>query len=328
MIRNKEKNKKFFCPSFYKKTRHGFLEMPFGWLFGIIVGAIILFLAIYVAMQLIKTEGVESDVIRSKEVGILLNPLEIGFESGKTTFLELPAETRFDNGCDIEGNFGMQKIQMSQKSFGKWSDTGINVSFPNKYIFSESSLEGQNFYIFSKPFDFPFKVADLIYLIPKNKNYCFIINPGNISKEIRDLKLDNVLNVTNQARCIPGSVSVCFVGGTSRCNISVNIGSKTVTKGSNSDSFEGDTLMYAAIFSDPGVYRCQVRRLMKRVEILANIYDEKAIFIARKNCDSSLGLVSLMQNARDFDYPIDLSRISSTANQIKIANENSYCKLW
>jgi len=325
----KEKNQGFFCPSLFPKSRRGFLEIPFGWLFAIIAGAVILVMAIYVATQLIKTSGIESNVVTSKEIGIILNPLEISFESDKVTFLELPAETRINSSCDIEGNFGMQKITISQKVFGQWSETGLNVSFPNKYIFSENNLEGKNFYLFSKPFDFPFKVADLIYLIPKEKTYCFIINPGNITTTIRDLNLQNIINVTTQSRCPAGSINVCFVGGTTRCDIKVNTGSiKTVTKGIVSNSFEGDALMYAAIFSDSGDYKCQVRRLMKRVESLADLYNEKANFIARKNCNTDFNLARLMQDARDFSTFGSFSEISSTVNQIKIANKNAYCKLW
>lgn len=301
--------------------------MPFGWLFAIIVGAVILFMSIYFATQLIKTNNLETNVVTSKDVGIILNPLEIGFESGKVTSLELPVETRFYNNCSEAGNFGKQTIKVSQKSFNAWTENGLEASFENKYIFSENSSEGKNFYVFSKPFELPFKTADLIYLISKTKIYCFIKAPENITKEIRDLKLDNVINATNSASCPQESEKICFTG--TSCDVNINVANK-ILKRNNEEAikFEGDSLMYAAIFSEKDVYECQLKRLMKRVEILASIYDQKSMDIARKNCNTNLNLVGLEESARKFNSSNDLTILSLISNEIKNANDRAYCKLW
>ncbi|MBU2503632.1 MAG: hypothetical protein KJ879_01075, partial [Nanoarchaeota archaeon] len=143
------------------KNKKGF-EISFSWFFAIVVGGFILFLAIYGATKVINTGGEANSAKTGKEIGALLNPLETGFESGQTTLLSMPVETRIYNECeDITGNFGRQIIKVSQKSFGDWSLTDINPSFQNKYIFSGEIVEGKNFIIFSKPFELPFKVADL-----------------------------------------------------------------------------------------------------------------------------------------------------------------------
>src|SRR3972149_7123870 len=139
------------------------LQIPFAWLFAILVGISILFLASSLTTKIFQTEQVASDAETAKEIGILLNPLETGFETGKTTSMILPTETRIFNRCDNEGYFGRQIIKLSQKSFNKWSDTNIDISFENKHIFSENFTEGKRFFIFSKPFEFPFKIADVIY---------------------------------------------------------------------------------------------------------------------------------------------------------------------
>ena len=66
------------------KSKKAFLQISFAWLFAIIVGMVILFLAIYASTKIIKTEQIALDVETAKEIGVLLNPLETGFETGKT----------------------------------------------------------------------------------------------------------------------------------------------------------------------------------------------------------------------------------------------------
>jgi len=101
--------------------------------------SIYLFLAIFMTSKLIGTEQVALDAKTGKEIGVLLNPVEIGFESAKSTIMTLPVETRINTKCEEDNKFGGQIINLSQKSFGKWTNTDIKVRFINKYIFSEKS---------------------------------------------------------------------------------------------------------------------------------------------------------------------------------------------
>ena len=59
------------------KSKKGYLQISFGWLFAIIVGIVIISLAIYFVTKMISTEGTIQSAKTSKEVGILLNPLDI-----------------------------------------------------------------------------------------------------------------------------------------------------------------------------------------------------------------------------------------------------------
>ena len=72
---------------------------------------------------------------------------------------------------------------MAQKDFNKWGDVSVDVGFENKYIFSDREVEGKKFYVFSKPFEFPFKVTDLIYMTSSLKKYCFVNAPEDIEEE-------------------------------------------------------------------------------------------------------------------------------------------------
>ncbi len=301
--------------------KRGYLQISFAWLFAIIVGVFILFLAIYASTKLMKTEQTTLDAKTGKEIGILLNPLETSFETAKTTFFTMPVETKIYNKCDDYGNFGKQIIQISQKSFNKWTETDVDVSFPNKYIFSERETEGKKFYIFSKPFDFPFKVADLIYITSSKKEYCFVNPSDDIEEEIDYLNQKNLL-LENKLKeegndCPGGSIKVCF--GSGDCDIKVY--ENYVEKNGDKINFEGDSLMYAAIFSDKDVYDCQLKRLMQRTKHLALLYEEKAKFISRTGCHSNLNL-QLLSSSDDFGL------MASIVNDIKEKNEDANCKLW
>lgn len=303
------------------------IEVSFAWIFAIIVGVIILFLAIYGVTRTIRLGEYKISAETEKEIGVLLNPLEIGFETGKVTAFSLPVETRIYNVCKKEGTFGKQIIKISGKSFGKWPEPAEGTSFKNKYIFSENIIEGKKFYIFSKPFEFPFKIADLIFLIPESKKYCFVYAPVEIENELLNLNQENLLSKNNENECLDDSIKVCFSSVYSD-NCQIIVGSDYVEKDGERVAFEGETLMYAAVFSDKDVYECQLKRLMKRLEELALLYNDKALFVSEK-CPSDLNLLELSEYAAGFDSSLDdLDSISSIVEEIKDKNEYAYCRLW
>ncbi len=73
-----------------KIKKRGYLQISFAWMFALIVGAVILFLAIYFATKLVDKGDDVIDAKTGKEMGILLNPLETSMESIRTTPLTLP----------------------------------------------------------------------------------------------------------------------------------------------------------------------------------------------------------------------------------------------
>jgi hypothetical protein len=224
----------------------------------------------------------------------------------------------------------------------------VNVNFQNKYIFSESPADGKKFYLFSKPFEFPFKVADLMYLTSTTDKYCFINAPIDIQAEIKDLKGttespdENLFIKTSEDNSCPeGSINICFGTRSNSCKIFVyrSSNSNYVEKDGKLMYFfpsnEGDALMYAAIFSEPDYYECEVGRLMNRTEELYDIYKDKSIFISQKaGCTQELNgdLISLVNMINHFESSKDLSTIYILAE--KINTENKYmsgsgeCKLW
>lgn len=308
--------------------KRGYLQISFAWIFGIIVGVAILFFAIYASVKLIDVGKYEVSSETAKNIEVLLNPLETGFETAVSTSMSLDRETRIYNNCNNEDYFGHQIISISQKSFGKWSNPTQGTSSSNKYIFSENISEGKKFYLFSKPFDFPFKVGDLIYLIPASKQYCFINPPEEIEEEISSLKENNAeLNL--EIECSDNAIKVCFEGGTD-CDILVKYNQKYVKKDGETKYFEGNALMYAAIFSDKKTYECQVKRLMQRIEQLAEIYRDKEGFISGKGCDPELtaDLSVLISLTKSLENSQDLIGINYFVEEIQQKNEYAECRLW
>ncbi|MCK4553176.1 hypothetical protein KAT80_03150 [Candidatus Pacearchaeota archaeon] len=300
--------------------KRGYLQISFTWLFAIIAGAFILFIAIFMTLKLIGTEQVAQDLKSGKEIGVLLNPVEIGFESAKSTSITMPVETRITARCENDNKFGEQIINLSQKSFGKWTETNTEVRFPNKYIFSENP-EGKTFYIFAKPFALGFKVADLIYMTSSEKEYCFKNAPDKIKNEIEFLNQKNLVTENCQA----DSIKICFSGS---CDIEVNYHAKYVRKAESKMYFSDDALMYAAIFSDSKNYECQVKRLMQRVANLALLYKDKADFISIRGCNSNLNLLGLENAAKSLSSSANLNLVSSIAEEIDDQNKFAECRLW
>ncbi len=324
----RSQNKNFSLANFSGKNSRGALEISFGWLFAIIAGIVIIFLAIYLSSKLIGTQQTAVSAETGQQIGVLLDPMETSFESAQTTSITIPTDTRIDNICIPTGDFGQQVIQLDQKNFGKWVATDTRVGFENKYIFSESQVEGQKFYIFSEPFNFPFKIADLMYITSADVNYCFVGAPNDISTEISQLNQSN-LKIND---CSDSDVKVCF--GQQRCNINVDFSSDSVEKNGTVMYFSGvsdsKALMYAAIFSNSTVYECQVKRLMLRLRELSSLYANKELITEGKGCDSNLGeeLNTLGKDAGNLNQSSDLSVIQAEAESIDQTNNARVCMLW
>ena len=299
----------------------GDIQLSFSWIFAIIVGGAILGLAIFAVTKIIEVSDISHTAQTGKEIGILLNPIETGFETGKSNLIRFPVRTRIYSSCDNFGTFGRQKIEASQESFGKWRKTDMEISFQNKYIFSDRMIEGKEFYLFSKPFYFPYKVSDLIYMSSSEKIYCFRDAPEEIKREINNLNQKNL----KTGNCEEKDIIICFSGS---CEIRVDISQNRVIKKEGGVYFETDALMYAAIFSDKETYECQLKRLMKKTKELSLIYMEKEKIVITKGCDSNLGLIALASQTSNFENSGSLNFIYNTVKDISARNQASLCRLW
>lgn len=318
------------------KNKRGF-EFSFGWIFAIIVGAVILFLGIYAAMNLVKGTRNTSDTFAGKELGIILNPIETSTEDfNKPTPISFPVETRVYNTCDSMGNFGSQKISVATKSnLGKpWEKPGIPSTFYNKYIFSASTIEGKSATLFAKPFNFPYKVADLVFMWSNNDSYCFVNAPDEMKEELLLGDVRGVNFTSSPTECKKGSKKICFSSLTGAgCNIEVNLASQSVKKNGQTVYYytdKGNALLYGAIFADPGIYECQVKRLMKRTAALALIYISKSESLAPRGCSSNLegDLSTFVNQTLSLNSTIELRSLEMNVENIGRTNNALSCKLF
>lgn len=315
------------------KNKKG-IEFSFGWLFALVVGAAILFLAIYAAVKLISTEKTAQETGAAKQLETILTPIETGYEEGKAAApIIFPGETRVYNGCDSDGNFGEQSIRVTTSTnFGKtWQDEGLPIKSYNKYIFSSSMMQGIQLYAFSKPFEMPFKVANVLFLW--TDNYCFVNPTTEMEKEITSLGLRRMNVTTSIADCGKTAKKICFVSELEQCDVFVDPISKMVRQKGKQEVFYEGSLIYGAILSEPEVYECQVKRLLKRTSEMALLYEAKSEIIAAKanGCSSDLqgDLKSIAEMAKQANSSRELNGIYILAEQLGSAHGKiTTCKLW
>jgi len=323
-------------------------EFSFAWIFAVIAGAAILFIAIYATTQIVGTERTTTDTIRAKEIGVLLTPIETNLEKAKLATITVPQPTRLFNICSLNSEFGEQKFS-AQTSSGigeEWQPfPGVESTFHNKYIFSKSQIEAdKNFYVFTKPFSYPFKIADLTIIWSDKETYCFVFDSssgkkGEIKRELEDISPENVVITTSIDECpqTENTKTVCFEG---TCDISISFNLQTVTKDQNfldplqyvesldrSDKF---ALLFAAIFSEPENYKCQVKRITKRAANLAELYRIKSNFLTPKGCSSSpvLPIALLSYKSSMLSVSSDIGTASFQAEDLKNKNDRLGCRLF
>jgi len=310
------------------------IEFSFGWLFALIVGAAILFLAIYAAVKLVGTEKTAQETEAAKQIELILTPVETGYEEGKSVpAIIFPAETRVYNNCSTSGNFGEQALRVSTSSgIGKtWEEAGLPVTSYNKYIFSPSMMQGIELYAFSKPFEMPFKVANVLFIW--TDKYCFVNPTSEVEKEISSLGLKRMNVTDNINSCDKTAKKICFVSELDKCDVFVDPVQKLVRwKGKQAVFYEG-SLIYGAILSEPELYECQVKRLMKRESELALLYNAKSEIIASKSggCSSDLqvDLKNLATISGEIENSGELRNIYFSAQELENRHKRiTNCKLW
>ena len=261
-------------------------EFNFALLFSIIVGAMILVLAIYGVVKLSGTQRYKIDTETAKKISILTDPLQAGFAEGSFGKISFKSETKLNNFC-FDNGFGENRISTATRSGvgEEWQIAGAEISIPNKYIFSSPSQTGAEYYVFSKPFYFPYKIADLIFLT--TEDYCFVSPPEEVEDEVTGLNIPNI----RVGNCSERDVKVCF-GSTAECDVSVygidfsyETG-KVIKPGG--EMFYAGSLLYGAIFSSPEIYECNVNRLMQRCARISEVFAEKVDLMNGRGCNSNL----------------------------------------
>jgi hypothetical protein len=302
-------------------------EMNFAMVFSIIAGAAILFLAIYFATRFAGVGETGTNARIAAKVSILIDPLETNIGETRSSLISFGSEARIYNQCEEEGSFGEQTIGVaSSKSRGRWDKPTYGKPQYNKYLFSNETEEGKDISVFVKPFEMPFKVSDIIIFI--SQDYCFISAPEDIKDELEDMNIKKFQFTDKKSNCSESSSKVCF-GSSSGCDISVygeyNFKSGYVSKDGEKLEYVGP-LLYAAIFSSPEVYNCNVERLKKRLVNLCSIYKDEIKVLEKKGCNSNLA--SSLDEIINLAVNSNLAALQAKADEMRIINGAADCKLW
>ncbi len=328
----------------YKKA----LEMSFAWIFAIIVGAIIIISAVYIAGKFIIPGGqYRINTETAKQIANTLEPLQTSVEEIKSDSLMLNVEAKLYTNCNLNGEFGENKIEISEKSgFNRqWTERGGDIASKN-YVFAEEEIktnEGKIVYFIVKQLKMPFKTADIVSMY--TEKYCFINAPENIEDEINALNSNgnrtNIELKNSVIGCGNGTNKVCFDSqGQNSCDVIVSCNDFEcnkgyVKKGSNYEEYFSKALVYGAIFSSKETYECNIERIIKRLNALSKLYSDKAAFVSGKGCDTGLNadLNILTQLTSKFNIKkieTQLPLIESQAAIIEEKNkpENLVCQLF
>jgi len=306
--------------------KQGF-EFSFAWLFAILAGIFILFLAIYAASRFIKTGQYQVSTVTAKQLSIIFEPMETGLASGKSSVANLREETRIYNKCSPIGTFGKHRISLATKGFGKkWKEPGGEISVPNKYLFSEDVVEGKKIYFSSMPFEMPWKVSEIIFLT--SEKYCFVNAPDEIESNVKIMSNIKFENCSNEIKVCFSSTGDCDINVIDSCFDCDNEYEYGYVEKQGERMFYTGNLLYGAIFASPEIYECNVKRLVKRLREQALLYKDEADFLSSR-C-KSLPASSLLQlaNVAKISEVEDLLLIRTVAEEVDEQNSASECSLW
>ena len=317
-------------------------QLSFNWIFAIVVGAAIIFMALFFISRYSNVERYRYDSEIAEKLAILLNPLESTAEASATV-IDLPIDTRMNLRCIYEG-IGRQELRIATKSRigDEWQEYGAAQSIYNKYVYSDSLAQGKKLYVFSKELKVPFEISDLIYA--SMQDYCFINTPRHIESELKEINTSNFALVENRKSCKNSSKTVCF--DSSGCDINVygfcsgfgceneydygSVEKKENVKG-KVVYYYGTALLYAAIFSSVENYECNIDRLMHRIDLLSRLYREKARLLESKGC----GTGKLNEKLADLSFTASAAaksgrvfEIDNAVKQVEDINSGLVCRIF
>jgi len=308
-------------------------QFDFVWIFALVAGGAILLLAIFGALKFGDTARYQSDTEVAKSLSTIIDKLQTGFSEGEYGTVTFRQETRINNICFDDNKFGQNDLSIATRSEvgEEWNLAGGANSIHNKYIFSEDIVDGEEYYVFSLPFDFPYKVADISILI--SETYCFAGMPKSLSEDLL-IRPYPFIEVEN---CSATSKKVCFGSGkdcdiivygscTSGCDSLFDEGK--VIKYSNDMKYVGN-LMYAAIFSDKGIYDCNVERLMYRTGRIAQELVQKSDLMDARHCNTNLKTDLFVWAGNTLNASVDeMFSLNSMAKNLNKRSEKEMCGLW
>ena len=298
------------------------IEIGFNLIFAILAGSVILFLAIYGASKFIGNQENTLNTESAAQIASILDPLETGLASGKASQIDFVKESQTDYECDEFNNepFGTESVSFKEKGN---INAAQKVSVKDKYIFADSPVIRKSYFIFSMPFFMAYKVADINVI--GSRDYCFYSASDDVIKDVSNLNLKNIAFLNSSQVC--RGISVCF-NEKPNCDIKVSLANNYVQKNGKRLYYE-NSLMYAAIFSSPDVYECNVKRLKNKFDELGSVYVGKLGILEKNGCSTNIAdkLNSIKGNINSSRELITLEPTLNEIDQINSASQSG-CQVY
>lgn len=306
--------------------------VEFGWIFSIIVGAVILFLAFYFISTNASEKKTVQETIEAQNLDAALNPFGyLGDVANITRMpIKLSEKSEITIECISEGTIGYDSIETA--GTGKGSGTGIARKIYDKYIYSDlSGTKVKNLEGMAVALKAPWRVADLIMLWPVEKKYCFTKSmPKEMRDEINRTGIPDVFAEYSE-QCPEGSITIGMACSGYDINVCQQEQGNYVSKNGVKIYYSGSALMYSAIFSEQNLYNCNLNRLGKRLALQGSLYESKA---NSTGCTSgNAAFEKMISAANDLSIADSNLKIANALKSIESASAdieiiNSNCKLY
>src|SRR3989338_10327302 len=147
-------------------TRRGQIEMTFNWVYILIAGAVILlfFVGLVVRQQASSEQRLTVDVV----------------ESMQRIFTAASVSEKTKNFIDTSGLADYTFYFDCKEGVGEYGIEGgtARVQIPHDPIFAPATFQTSLIITWSLPYEFPFKVMDLLFVTSKNTQY-YVVGEGN-----------------------------------------------------------------------------------------------------------------------------------------------------
>ena len=315
-------------------------DLNFVWLFAVIAGSVILLLAIFGAVRFGQTGVTQQDTEIARTLALVTEPMQAGFTSGRRSMITFARPVLIENSC-FEDSFGRNEllVRVQERSNQEFESTSEPIRVENKYLFI-SDEPSREFYVFSVPIDFAFRIADVV--IMDSQEYCFI----GLDDETQEIKSTFAVlgdyAKFGSSNCTDSSISVCF--GTGGCDINVRgtcndpqfcdneFETGRVERAGFSLDYVGNFL-YPAIFSEPMSYSCNLRRIMYRQSVLSELYLRKTDRMSVRGCSTNIAseLRSLKSTSFELSRNLDFSALQQIylgTKSLKELENRGQCRVW
>ncbi|MFH1823095.1 MAG: hypothetical protein ABH817_00035 [archaeon] len=272
--------------------------IQFAWIFAVIIGALVLFLAFYFIGTNVERSGETEQTVLTQGFDTILNPFSYvgAMGAAMARIIELPKPQDINFTCEKDSSFGSMTMVLSKET------KGLPKTINDKYIFSRNLENTKQVLAISMPLKLPWRVADIIVFVPMKNKYCIKNSGSDLKKLLTDLteNIDSGRFVFDN--CDPENVKITL------------------------DRTLPDELQLASAFSDPDIYECNVIRLKKRLGKQVDIYNGKIRSLIAAGCNMNIDLNLLEIEAGKANK--DVETLVNLADSIARLNKIGSCSLF